>query len=584
MEPLKFNKSQLEHTININPEEHFLRVIKAEVKDFQLGKSYNFPISLKLYEFFSDSAKLENVSVESSLNQSDGIFDLRNRVLVSISPETWPKVQKAVFSIDEDKIGDEELTLFYETRNLDISIDDPWVTFKKHFEEDNNTKILFSAPFGQGKTTFLKEFFRLENESKGNYEVFHLFPVNYAVKSNEDIFRLIKTQILVKLLENPTIEFKKESFSYLQTLPHFALKNAHKILSPFLKALPDVGESAFDVYEKLEDLTQKYFVEHDQLQIEDRKTAEKFIQQAYEDEGSIFEDNFYSQLIRQLIQQLKDQGKQTVLIIDDTDRMDPEHIFRILNVFAAHFDAPEYRYRDSNKFGFDKIIIVCDYDNLHKIFSHKYGPTTDFAGYIDKFFSKEIFKYDNSVAIKNSISSIIPTGNKLCIPNFDFILSDLVRLNAISLREILKIKKNNPVENAESFYRSLRDYNFYSILSTIHLFAKLFSTKIFSEKVTVCRNKITAFDSFRDYHYLSSDLIKDIVLIENNYRNSEKMEYNFEFKKQRFGITINRGISKYQIGSIKLNGDNFEGSFSASDFYELVLIAIEKYEKVITEK
>lgn len=462
MESFVFKKDQLNKVININQEESFIKLLKAEVKNFQLDKYYNFPISLELYEFFSDSAKLENMLVKSSSKQRDGIFDIRNRVLVS--PKTWPKVQKIVFNIDEKVIGDEELTLFYETRNLDVSIEAPWATFQRHFEEDDNTKILFSAPFGQGKTTFLKEFFRLENEGKGNYEVFHLFPVNYAVASNEDIFRLIKTEILVKLLGNPTIEFKKENFSYLQTLPQFALQKAHKLMSPFLKALPLVGESAFGIYKKLEDLTENYFVEHDQRQVDDRKTAKEFIQDAYEDEGSIFEDNFYSQLIRQLIQQLKDQGRQTVLIIDDTDRMDPEHIFRILNVFAAHFDAPEYRNGDSNKFGFDKIIIVCDYDNLHKIFCHKYGPTTDFAGYIDKFFSKEIFRYDNSLAIKNSISSIIPEENKNYILNFDLILSDLVRTNVISLREILKIKKNNPVENAESFYRSIRYYNFISIL------------------------------------------------------------------------------------------------------------------------
>ena len=39
-----------------------------------------------------------------------------------------------------------------------------------------------------------------------------------------------------------------------------------------------------------------------------------------------------------LIDQLKKDGKKTVLIIDDLDRIDPEHIFRLLNVFAAHLD------------------------------------------------------------------------------------------------------------------------------------------------------------------------------------------------------------------------------------------------------
>lgn len=587
MEPLKFNKSQLEHTIDINQEVHFLKVVKAEVKDFKLGKSYHFPILLKIHEVFSENVKSESMLVSSSPNQKDGIFNLNNDL---VSPETWPKVRKVVFSIDKDKIGDEELHLFYDIQNLHVSMESPWEEFKNHLKEDNNAKILFSAPFGQGKTTFLKEFFKKENEKKPQYEVFHLFPVNYAVASNEDIFRLIKTEILVNLLENPTIEFKKESFSYLQTLPHFALKNAHKILSPFLKALPIVGESAFGVYEKLEDLTQKYFVEHDQLQIDDRKTAKEFIQQAYEDEGSIFEDNFYSQLIRQLIQQLKDQGKQTVLIIDDTDRMDPEHIFRILNVFAAHFDAPEYRNGDSNKFGFDKIIIVCDYDNLHKIFCHKYGPTTDFAGYIDKFFSKQIYRYDNTKAIKDSIYSIITEANRHYLPNFEFVLSDLIRLNLISLREVLKIWRNNPITNSQNFYRNIQhEISPTTILSTIHVLTQLFSSKIFAKKIISSKNRIPDFENFRskkkDYHYRSLDLIKDIILFDNLSNGIDTTKkYIIEIKKKNFEITLNTNSRDYMVDSVFLDDVKFEGLFSASDFYELVLIAIEKYEKVITEK
>ena len=73
--------------------------------------------------------------------------------------------------------------------------------------------------------------------------------------------------------------------------------------------------------------------------------------------------------------------KRKVLIIDDLDRMDPDHIFRIMNVFAAQFDHERFGY---NKFAFDKVIIVCDLDNLRNLFAHKYGSNVDFSGYIDK--------------------------------------------------------------------------------------------------------------------------------------------------------------------------------------------------------
>jgi hypothetical protein len=375
----------------------------------------------------------------------------------------------------------------------------------------------------------------------------------------------------------------------LQTLPQFALKNAHKILSPFLKALPIIGESAFGVYERLEELSLEYFSEHDLLQKNDKERTEEFIQKVYEDEGSIFEDNFYSQLIRQLIQQLKDQGKQTVLIIDDTDRMDPEHIFRILNVFAAHFDAPEYRKGDSNKFGFDKIIIVCDYNNLHKIFCHKYGATTDFAGYIDKFFSKQIYRYDNVKAVKESIYSIVPENNKRYLPNFELILSDMIRMNIISLREVLKIKKNNPVTNVENFNKELYQRNIlYSTLSTIHLLAKLFGTNILAEKITFNRNKITEFENLQSkqpaYHYSSLEIIKDIILIDNYNKIDQPLKHQFQLQNKNYEIEIKRKFRDYEIDSIKFNGINYEELLSAQDFYESVLIAINKYEKMMAEK
>lgn len=70
--------------------------------------------------------------------------------------------------------------------------------FEKHLEE--NSRIVFSAKFGKGKTTFLKEIF-IKNQEKyfkeKKYEVIHLFPVNYAVATNEDIFRYIKYDIII---------------------------------------------------------------------------------------------------------------------------------------------------------------------------------------------------------------------------------------------------------------------------------------------------------------------------------------------------------------------------------------------------
>ena len=52
------------------------------------------------------------------------------------------------------------------------------------------------------------------------------------------------------------------------------------------------------------------------------------------------------------------------LIIDDFERIDPEHIFRILNVFSSHMEGDE-----NNILGFDHVIIVGDIENIKKYIS-----------------------------------------------------------------------------------------------------------------------------------------------------------------------------------------------------------------------
>src|SRR5690606_22035996 len=63
--------------------------------------------------------------------------------------------------------------------------------FSQHLDISDNQRILFTAPFGQGKSTFLNSFFH-NKESQSQYLVIKLYPVHYSVSPNEDIFELIK--------------------------------------------------------------------------------------------------------------------------------------------------------------------------------------------------------------------------------------------------------------------------------------------------------------------------------------------------------------------------------------------------------
>jgi hypothetical protein len=144
-----------------------------------------------------------------------------------------------------------------------------------------------------------------------------------------------------------------------------------------------------------------------------------------------------------------DSGKQTVLIIDDLDRIDPEHVFRILNVFAAHFDLDE----NANKFGFDRVIVVCDIQNVRRMFRTRYGQDTDFSGYIDKFYSRRVFHFDNRKAVEEAVSRILcsvkiePQTKNLSINlkhQLDhqfvvFVLVGLLKVNALNLRSLWRM-------------------------------------------------------------------------------------------------------------------------------------------------
>ena len=118
------------------------------------------------------------------------------------------------------------------------------------------------------------------------------------------------------------------------------------------------------------------------------------------DGGFVYECDVITRIIQKAITDYqRRKNKKVVLFVEDMDRIDPAHLFRILNVLSAHMD---YCYKYSvqpdaslvgNKFGLDNIVLVIDYHNLKCIYKHFYGERTDFGGYISKFLSGVPFYY-----------------------------------------------------------------------------------------------------------------------------------------------------------------------------------------------
>ncbi|MBN2615966.1 MAG: hypothetical protein JXR71_09765 [Bacteroidales bacterium] len=326
---------------------------------------------------------------------------------------------------------------------------------------------MFSSKFGNGKTTFLKNFF----ESNPDYNAIHLYPVNYSVARNEDIFELIKYDILFELLATK-IDLDESEESLLKIAKDFIITNkedAVKILTPFLSMIPLIGKGLQGTTEKIIDLTHEFLSHLKNKSKNETDIIVEFLEKFTEEKGSIYEENFYTLLINDLVGRLRssnDDGneRKTVLVIDDFDRIDPDHVFRILNVFAAHQDLDE----KGNKFGFDKVIVVCDIDNIRNIFHHRYGANTDFNGYIDKFFSVDVFHFSIKQEIKNEISSLLDSisGNDSLDglfnlkrdKNYSFnVVKDLLFVFAekdlINVRNIVKLRQSKFI---------LQDYLIYS--------------------------------------------------------------------------------------------------------------------------
>ena len=289
--------------------------------------------------------------------------------------------------------------------NIQIPLDTVKGEFELHMQIKGNSRIFFSGRFGIGKTYFLKDFF---SQNENEYETFHLYPVNYQIHENEDVLDLIKYDILVELLKKDnTIVSGKDYGSLVDTqrlLYLWGKDNLKDIFTTCASVIPKLGRPIKEIVGLIDNFRdfKKQIENGDQDFIKDllQNTRDK----------NVTETDYLSELLKRKIVELK-KDKKSVLILDDLDRVDPEHIFRILNIFSAYFEK-----ENKNKFGFDIVIIVSDYTNIENVFHHKYGAETDFSGYLDKFFTISPYKSMVNFGInKEVITNLINTNYKIII-------------------------------------------------------------------------------------------------------------------------------------------------------------------------
>lgn len=221
----------------------------------------------------------------------------------------------------------------------------------------------------------------------------------------------------------------------------FTLENIKEVISFLISCLPK-GEILNKILEKGETFAKKYK--------EEQTTFKKYESWFTAQKGGLYEHDGYTQLIIETLKYIKSSGYKTVLIIEDLDRIDPAHLFRILNVLGAHID--EHIYKESvntNKFGFDNIITVFDYNKTENIFHHFYGQNANYDGYINKFISHQPFFYSIDEIAREYLYSFISNKCRIAkdsLRKFSKSLNE--RLDSLSVRNVKYI-----LEGAECYIR-----------------------------------------------------------------------------------------------------------------------------------
>ena len=292
---------------------------------------------------------------------------------------------------------------------MEIPIDKELQAFDNHLKK--NDRVIFSAPFGDGKSYFLNQF---QKDYKDDYVFITLYPVNYQVVENYDVFELIKRDILVQLIANgifvsEDIVIPDGIYAYYYLLHSSNLNLEIEDLMPLTDVLNLdqtvvnkflTATSIWNVLKKVKTGFDSY-----KQKFEENKTENKIKQYLTAfgaGKGVIYEFDITSFLISSFIKNFKAKypDRNIVLCVEDLDRLDPAHIFRILNILSAHVDRQFISFEEQekfsirkNKFGFDKTVVVCDYNKLQALFLHFYGKEANFSGYISKFTSSNPFFY-----------------------------------------------------------------------------------------------------------------------------------------------------------------------------------------------
>jgi GTPase SAR1 family protein len=360
--------------------------------------------------------------------------------------------------------------------------------FSKYLNDEANRQIIFTGPFGSGKTTFLRSFFKDQED----YEVIHIFPVNYSLHSNSDICEILKYDLVLELIDKEAFrEVDISDFSkYIYATSQVTDNWFGKLLSMFSKTGKNLTD-AVDLLEKSESgISQKVKdLSNPLLQIKSlKKIVNKVKSYGYED--------YITTVIKTKLLDIS-LYKKKVLIVDDLDRVDSEHLFRLISVFSAHID----NQTEENKFGFDKIIFVGDLHNFKWSYIHKFGANNNFNAFISKLSSKNPFYFNPSKELYDKIPDLLTkfkfkysSGGEIFSPlvNFSefgkkwlsYLICSFVESRIINLRDIQKARINTIIIDNKQIPNLYKDY----AASEVYIFSMILNQLLPDVEISHLKN------------------------------------------------------------------------------------------------
>lgn len=397
-----------------------------------------------------------------------------------------------------------------------------------------------SAKFGDGKTYLLNEL-RRDEAMQDKYEFFTIYPVNYSVAKNEDVFEYIKRDIIVQLHERKLLENIDLNALFGSI---FTLADLTSVV-PFLLSLIPLGELCNEGYNKFLEIKKKYD--------EKKHTVDKYLSQFANTAGCIHEEDGYTKLIKKAIKWISQdhslngkvkKAKKPVLIIEDLDRLDPKHLFRILNVVSAHIDDSKQPDIVGNKFGFNNIVLVMDYDVTKHIFHHFYGAQACYEGYMSKFLSREPFRYSIKYIMIRAFEAQL--GEKLGIHELLPHLQNFrEKLAESSLRDLYKLTQFDTDSYFNGFEYSYFGGSMPTSLPLFHLIIYMMESgmpvKKIEEDLRSLNNFIFQISNGYSIQYKVIKLLYPVYITNSpniEYIKAYNATYNFHLERREDGCGI----------------------------------------------